>query len=116
MSFTKKVKIVSCKILIIIFLVNLLLTLINESLITCQSINANHNLFVYTTLDQFHNIWDIGCSNVLYKECENCKGLAIPYIFIVSLLLTLSNEPLITCQSLNSNHNIFVYTSLSICQ
>jgi len=45
MSFTKKVKTVICKILIIaytclcIFFVNLLLTLPNEPLITCQSIS-----------------------------------------------------------------------------
>ena len=71
MSFTQKVKTVNCKILIIIFLVNLLLTLIHESLITCQSINSNHNLFVYTSPEQFHNISDNDCRHVLYKECEN---------------------------------------------
>jgi hypothetical protein len=49
-----------CKILIIIVLVNLLLTLINESLITCQ-----------TSLEQFHDISDNGCSHVLYKESGN---------------------------------------------
>ena len=50
MSFTKKVKTANCKILIIKFLVYLLLTLINEPLIACQSISSNHNLFVYTIL------------------------------------------------------------------
>ena len=41
MSFTKKVKTGSCKILIIayIFFVNLLLTITNQPLIACQSIN-----------------------------------------------------------------------------
>jgi hypothetical protein len=71
MSFTKKVKTVTSKILIIIVLVTLLLTLINESLITCQSMHSNHNLFVYTSLEQFHNISDNGCSHILYKESGN---------------------------------------------
>jgi len=71
MSFTKKVKTVMCKILVIIVLVNLLLTLINESLITCQSIHSNHSLCVYTSIEQFHNISDNGCSHVLYNESGN---------------------------------------------
>ena len=70
MSFTKKVKTVICKILIIIFLVKITLTLINESLITCQSTNSNHNLLVYTSLEQFYILSDNGCSHILYKEIE----------------------------------------------
>ena len=36
-------------------------------------INSNNNLFVYTSLEQFHNtcISDNGCRHVLYKESEN---------------------------------------------
>ena len=74
LRFTKKkVNTGNCKILIItsIFFVNLLLTLINQPLIACQSINSNHNLFVYTSLEQFHNISDNGCRHVLCKESEN---------------------------------------------
>jgi len=57
MSFTKKVKTVICKMLIIIFLVYL-------------SINSN-NLFVYASLEQFHNISDNGCRHSLDKGKEN---------------------------------------------
>ena len=85
MSFTKKVKTVMCKILIIIVLVNLLLTLINESLITCQSIHSNHNLFVYTSLEQFHNtnvyqIMVVAMSFTKKVETVYCKILIITYI------------------------------------
>jgi len=65
------VKTVICKKFNYYILGKLTLTLINESLITCQSINSNHNLFVYTRLEQFHNIADNGCSHILYKESEN---------------------------------------------
>jgi hypothetical protein len=40
----------------------------------------------------------------------HCKSLII--IFLVKLLLTLNNEPLITCQSISSNDSLFVYSSL----
>ena len=40
----------------------------------------------------------------------HCKSLII--IFLVTLLLTLNNEPLITCQSISSNDSLFVYSSL----
>jgi hypothetical protein len=49
----------------------LTLTLNNDSLIICQSINSNNDLFVYTSLEQFHNISNNGCRHVIYKESEN---------------------------------------------
>jgi hypothetical protein len=58
------------------------LTLNNESLITCQSINSNNNLFVYTSLEQFHNISDNGCRHVLSKEIEKLNIKCI-FIYIV---------------------------------
>ena len=71
MSITKKVKTVIFKKFNDYILGKLISTLINEYLIAYQSINSNHNLFVYTSLEWFHNISDNGCSNVLYKESEN---------------------------------------------
>jgi hypothetical protein len=78
----------------------LTLSLINESLITCQSINSNYTLFVFSSLEQFHNISDNGCRHVLYKESENSSPENFTYIFFVNLILTFTNEPLITCQSI----------------
>ena len=87
-----------CKILIIFVLVNLLLTLINESLTTCQSITSNYNLFVYTSLEQLHNISDNCCSHVLYKESGNSL---LYFNYYIHIILTLTIEPLITCQSIS---------------
>jgi len=41
---------------------------------------------VYTSIEQFHNISDNGCSHVLYKEVKtvNCKILIITYVFFVN--------------------------------
>jgi hypothetical protein len=47
--------------------------------LTCQSIKSNHNLFVYTSLEQFHNISYNGCRHILYKESVNCTILIITY-------------------------------------
>ena len=52
--------------------------------LTGQSIKSNHNLFVYTSLEQFHNISDNGCRHILYKESVNCKILIITYLFFVN--------------------------------
>ena len=51
MSITKKVKTVIFKKFNDYILGKLISTLINEYLIAYQSINSNHNLFVYTSLE-----------------------------------------------------------------
>jgi len=50
MISTKEVKTDRCKSLIIIFLINLHLNLINEAPITCQSISSKNNSFMYTSM------------------------------------------------------------------
>jgi hypothetical protein len=53
------------------------------------SINSNHNLCVYTSIEQFHNISDNDCSHVLYTEVKtvkyNCKILKILNVFSCTL-------------------------------
>ena len=62
-------KTVLCKSLIIIFLVSLLLTLINESLITGKSICSDAYLFVYTSLSiSYYYIFNSMHGNLLRRS------------------------------------------------